>query len=368
MEQLNDASHWLHQYLPFDLNLLQGAMILLLGLAVHLALRALVNRLHRMAEHSEHRWDDVVVTALAPPLRLVIWVFVVFMMLRIFTDTDDALLKFLNEMYDTALVLLLTWFLIRLIRGVEEELLRPDREGQSSDRAAVHATAQLVRISLWVVAGILILQTLGVSVSGLLAFGGIGGIAVGFAAKDLLANFFGGLSIYLDRPFTTGDWVRSPDRQIEGTVEYIGWRLTRIRTFDQRPLYVPNSIFSQIALENPSRMLNRRIYETIGIRYQDAGAMAAIVDEVKAMLANHEAIDTGRTLIVNFVSFGPSSLDFFVYTFTRTTQWVEYHAIKQDVMLRILDIIHRHGADVAFPTQTLHLEHVAPEQDGENAQ
>jgi MscS family membrane protein len=184
---------------------------------------------------------------------------------------------------------------------------------------------------------------------------------VGFAAKDLLANFFGGLSIYLDRPFTSGDWIRSPDKQIEGTVEDIGWRLTRIRTFDQRPLYVPNAVFSQISVENPSRMFNRRIYETIGIRYQDADKMEAIVDQVRTMLENHEDIDLSRTLIVNFVSFGPSSLDFFVYTFTKTIVWVDFHKIKQDVLLKILDIIHANGADVAFPTRTVQVEQVAPE-------
>ena len=107
-------------------------------------------------------------------------------------------------------------------------------------------------------------------------------------------------------------------------------------------------------------MLNRRIYETIGIRYQDSHKMDAIVADVKAMLESHEAIDKRRTLIVNFVSFGPSSLDFFIYTFTRTTVWVEFHEIKQDVLLRVLEIIHAHGADVAFPTQTLHLEPDAP--------
>ncbi|MCL4106580.1 UNVERIFIED_CONTAM: hypothetical protein GTU68_009714 [Idotea baltica] len=201
----------------------------------------------------------------------------------------------------------------------------------------------------------MVLQALGVSISGLLAFGGIGGIAVGFAAKDLLANFFGGLSIYLDRPFTVGDWIRSPDQEIEGTVEDIGWRLTRIRTFDQRPLYVPNAVFSQVSVENPSRMLNRRIHETIGVRYEDSHKLDTIVAQVKTMLENHPEIDLSRTLIVNFVSFGPSSLDFFIYTFTKTTNWVKFHQVKQDVLLQILGIVHDNGADVAFPTTTLHM-------------
>ncbi|MFQ5717824.1 MAG: mechanosensitive ion channel family protein, partial [Nitrospinales bacterium] len=192
-------------------------------------------------------------------------------------------------------------------------------------------------------------------ISGVLAFGGIGGIAVGFAAKDLLANFFGGLMIYLDRPFAVGDWIRSPDREIEGTVEHIGWRITRIRTFDKRPLYVPNLVFSSIAVENPQRMQNRRIYETIGIRYQDAPKMDAIVHRVKEMLLNHPEIDSNKTLIVNFNSFAPSSLDFFVYTFTKTTDWVYFHEVKQDVLLKILKIVEGEGAETAFPTSTIHL-------------
>jgi MscS family membrane protein len=347
--------------------LLSSGVIVGAGLVVHLVLGALVRRLHRVAERSDNRWDDVLLSALAAPLRVVIWVLVAYLLLGV-NALAPAWRGAALEVYDTALVLLLAWFLHRLVQASEAELL-DERYGSkaSTDKATVHAVAKLLRITLWVLAALMTLQSVGVSISGLLAFGGIGGIAVGFAAKDLLANFFGAMSIYLDRPFAPGDWIRSPDREIEGTVEEIGWRLTRIRTFDQRPLYVPNAVFSQIAVENPSRMLNRRIYETIGIRYQDSAVMGAIVSDVRAMLESHEAIDTGRTLIVNFVSFGPSSLDFFIYAFTRTTVWVEYHRIKQEVLLRVLEIIHQHGADVAFPTRTLHLEQVAPEPGARGA-
>ena len=116
----------------------------------------------------------------------------------------------------------------------------------------------------------------------------------------------------------------------------IGWRLTEIRTFDQRPLYVPNSVFATIALENPSRMLNRRIYETIGVRYDDAGKVQAIVEDVRTMLGNHPDIAQDKTLIVNLNAFAASSIDFFVYTFTKTTNWVEFHSIKERVLLEIV--------------------------------
>jgi MscS family membrane protein len=199
------------------------------------------------------------------------------------------------------------------------------------------------------------MQTVGFRVSGLLTSGGIVGISKCFAAKDILAIFFGGLAIYSDRPFIVGDWIRSPYRDIEGSVEEISWRYTRIRRFNKNPIYVPNAIFTTVAVENPSRMTNRRIKETIGIRYDDIKVMPAIVSDVKAMLQSHEDIDQDMTLIVNFNTFNASSLDFLIYTFTRTVVWVEFHEVKQDVLLKVADIIAKHGAEITFPTQTLHI-------------
>ncbi|NND68242.1 MAG: mechanosensitive ion channel family protein [Halioglobus sp.] len=316
----------------------------------------ITRRMRSVAKASDAAWDDVIIAASETPLRLGLWVLVGYSALAIYPFTEGVQTA-LRRLPDTGLIFLLAWFGQRLITGIEEQLLSSTRGAMNSDdKATIRATCKLARITLWIIAGLMVLQSLGVSIQGLLAFGGIGGIAVGFAAKDLLANFFGALSIHLDRPFTVGDWIRSPDKEIEGTVETIGWRLTCIRTFDQRPLYVPNAVFSQIALENPSRMFNRRIYETIGLRYEDADKVAAIVDEVRTMLEQHNDIDHDRTLIVNFVSFGPSSLDFFVYTFTKTTVWVDYHQIKENILLQILSIIHANGADIAFPTRTLHID------------
>ena len=253
----------------------------------------------------------------------------------------------------------LTWALIRFIDRVQRRMMH-DPQSDDLDLTTVEAIGRLIRITVMITSGLIILQTLGFSVSGVLAFGGLGGIAVGFAAKDLLSNFFGGLMIFLDRPFGVGDWIRSPDRDIEGTVESLGWRLTTIRTFDKRPLYVPNATFLSIAVENPSRMSHRRIYETIGVRYDDASEIRPIVERVKTMLEQHPDIDASQTLMVNFNQFGPSSLDFFIYCFTKTTVWTEYHAVKEDVLLKAYDLITELGAEVAFPTQTLHLQ-VEPE-------
>jgi len=131
--------------------------------------------------------------------------------------------------------------------------------------------------------------------------------------------------------------------------------VTRIRTFDKRPLYVPNSLFTQIVVENPSRMSNRRIKETFGLRYCDMNQVDGIIKDVREMLEQHPDIDQTQTLIVNFNYFNNSSLDFFIYTFTKTTNWILYHQIKQDVLLKVADIVEQNKAQFAFPTRQLHI-------------
>lgn len=332
---------------------LQVFAIVLATLLLDFVVRLVLDRLYRQLQRTETPWDDSLVDAARRPATVLIWVVGIALAADVIhRDTHFALFEIIGPGRDVAVVGCIAWFLVRFIKRAE---LNINKHRDPPDRASVEALGKLVRVSVIISAFLVGLETLGFSISGVLAFGGVGGIAVGFAAKDLLANFFGGLMIHLDRPFAVGDWIRSPDREIEGTVEDIGWRLTRIRTFDKRPLYLPNSTFTMIAVENPSRMSHRRIYETIGIRYDDADKMRAIVQDVKQMLLQHEEIDQNETMIINFNKFAASSLDFFIYVYTRTTQWVHYHEVKEDVMLKVLDIVIAHGAEVAFPTSTLHV-------------
>lgn len=341
----------------------QVFLVVLFTLLVNFFQRRILLRLQVRLERTSTVWDDAVLDALRRPITTLVWVVgVAFAAEIIQQETKATIFAAVTPLRDVAVVGCIAWFLVRLIKRAEINIAAErEARGQPYDRATLAAIAKLLRLSVLITAVLVALQTLGFSVSGVLAFGGVGGVAVGFAAKDLLANFFGGLMIYMDRPFAVGDWIRSSDRELEGTVEEIGWRLTRIRTFDSRPLYVPNSTFTSIAVENPSRMENRRIYETIGIRYDDAAKMADIVREVRAMIEGHPEIDAQRTLMVNFNAFAPSSLDFFVYCFTKTTVWSEYHRVKQDVLLKILGIVEAHGAEMAFPTSTVHIpDGIAP--------
>lgn len=336
------------------------AVVVLTLLVRFLAMR-LLKVLAGHLSKTRNVWDDALFEAARAPLS---W-FILLMGLLWGVDISEGYVEtalFSSENLDLVrqltFIVLITMFLVRFARLAEARILEklkvePDAVQTRLDPTTLHALAKLIRLAVLISAVLIALPTVGIEITALLAFGGVGGIAVGFAAQDLLSNFFGGLMIYLDRPFDIGDWIRSPDRNIEGTVETIGWRLTVVRTFDKRPLYIPNSVFNTLALENPSRMSNRRIKETIGLRYQDSDKVGAIVADVKSMLQNHDEIDKTKTLIVNLNAYAPSSLEFFIYTFTKTTDWIHFHEIKQDVMLKIIDIVLSHDAQFAFPTTTL---------------
>ena len=342
--------------------LIQLFAIVLATVCINFVLMRVLDAVERATDRTASVWDDALIHAARVPLRLLVWVVGLSAAVRLIQAVEPSLVfDYAPEVRRVAIIGIVAMFALRLIRHTEENLVDPERAIRPVDQTTAKAIGKLLRLAVLITATLVGMQTLGFSISGVVAAGGVSGIAIGFAAKDLLANFFGALMIYWDKPFKEGDWIRSPDKEIEGTVEEIGWRLTRIRTFDKRPLYVPNSVFNNIAVENPSRMQNRRIKETLGIRYDDAAQMAAICDAVRAMIQNHPDIDQDTTQIVHFNAFNASSIDFLLYCYTRTTKWVEYHKVKQDVLLKILDIVSAHGAQFAYPTQTLQLPGVEAE-------
>ena len=330
----------------------------IVGAVVRRVLEHLANR----ARKSSNWLDDVLYGSLTGPSRSLVWVIgLSFAAQIIAVQAEDehnqkVIFDVVSALRSIGIIATVTWFVLRFINHYEESYVeaRASR-GEQIDKTLVNAVRNVLRAAVIVTAGLIVLQTMGINVNGLLAFGGVGGITVGLAAKELIANMFGGLTIYIDKPFGVGDWIRSPDRNIEGTVEDIGLRVTVIRTFDKRPLYVPNAVFTTIAVENPSRMSHRRIKETIGVRYDDIAQVPAILQDIRIYLNESPDIDQSQTLMVNLNEFGASSVNFFIYTFTRTTVWTEFHTVKEKVMLAISDIISRHGGQIAFPTTTVHV-------------
>lgn len=324
---------------------LSGSAILL-TYAIYLFYQTFLPRLIR----KKHFIIGAFLRAIQWPSIVFIWVEALTVILDTFTPKmDKALIPFVSKLHEVGLTLLLAWVFLRFIRFFEEQLLLGHLAKKRPDETTVHATGKLLRVLAVMIVILFLLPILGIPISGVVAFGGGSAIVVGIGAQQILANYFSGLIIYSERHFKVGDWVYSPDKEIEGTVEHIGWRATQIRTFDKRPLFVPNAAFSSIIVVNASRMTNRRIKEKIGVRYTDAHVLDTITQDIRAMLQAHTEIDQRQIQLVHFTNFGEYSLNLEVYAFTKTRDWKLYLDVQQDVFLKIIQIIEQHGAVLALP-------------------
>lgn len=242
---------------------------------------------------------------------------------------------------------------------------------------------------IFLVAVLIAFVKMDINISGVIASLGIGGLAVALAAKDTLSNFFGLIKIIFDESFSQGDWIKTAD--VEGTVVEIGFISTKIRTFDNAMITVPNEKLANTSLKNWSRRtIGRRIKLYIGVTYNsNQQDIQNAINEINNMLLNHKDISTPEkidkhkinkhyrrsnkfvsldnklgiksSVMVYLDSFSDSSMDILIYTFAKTTNWQEWLAVKQDVLYKIWDIIEANNLEFAFPSQSIYLENMEKE-------
>jgi MscS family membrane protein len=329
----------------FDTPLYYTALEILGVLVVTFLLTLFLKKFYQKPAHDHELRNiyKIIAYALKVPIKICIWGFCSFYLILIINE-------FLHFHIGGSLLLMkkilfIVVIAIFLLKALDQyELFLKNRHRETHIPIAV--LCRVLKIIAIVFPVIAVIQTIGIDISGILAFGSVSGIIIGFASKDLLANFFGATLIYLDKPFEVGDAVRSPDKNIEGIVESISWRLTKIRTFEKRPIYVPNSVFNSIILENTSRMSHRRIHETMRIRYEDINAAEKIITDIKMLLKNHKDIDADQIIAVN-LEFGHSSIDLVICAFTKVTEWAQYRIIKQNILTEIWKIIGANEAEIA---------------------
>lgn len=211
---------------------------------------------------------------------------------------------------------------------------------------------------------IMLLQTWGYDIRGLLASLGLVGMALALAAKDSARHIFGSIMIFTDAPFKVGDWIKTPD--VEGTIEDIGMRSTKVRTFAQALVSVPNGNLADSAILNWSKMDRRRIKMTLGLTYSTSSTqMQKILNEMRVLLKNDEDIHQ-QTIYIHFSEFADSSLGIFCYFFTKTTAWGEYMQVRERIYLEFMRIVEDNGASFAFPSQSIYIEENNALQKGEN--
>lgn len=199
---------------------------------------------------------------------------------------------------------------------------------------------------------VLIIKELGFDVTSLITGLGLGGLTFALAAQDTAGNFFGGLVILFEKPFGIGDWISTPT--VEGTVEDMTFRSTKIRTLGNAPTLVPNSKICAEPITNWSRLNMRLAQFTLSLRYSTPRTvLTAVTENVRAMLTAHPDVHAD-TVQVRLLDFSESSLDIFVFFYVKTTSIVDYRAIREDINLRILAIMEQDGAKFAFPSRIVY--------------
>lgn len=310
----------------------------------------LYQRVHPRLTKRGYFVTSALLEAIHWPFIAAIWVKALAILLRISTlKLDDTLLHMAWKLLDVGLILLVALVVIRFIKLFEEQLLLGHLTKKYPDATTVRAMGKLMRVGAIIIVLLFILPLLGANVSGIWAFGGGSAIVLGIGAREIFTNYFGGLVIYADRNFKVGDWICSPDKKIEGKVEDIGWRVTQIRTVDQRSCYIPNAVLSSIIVVNASQVKNRLIQEAIAIRYTDVAVLDKIIQEVRSMLQGHSDIDQRKLVLAHFTEISPPGIKLHIYAFTKTTDRRTYQDVKQGILFSLIQIIEQYGTTLALP-------------------
>ncbi len=312
------------------------------------------NWLRRIAAKTSWEIDDRMIPAMRGPMSWFVFVLGMFVALTVLSfspEWDKAIVLG----FKAATMTVVFWGLLRVVDVLAETMTRLAKDRNSNVHGFIPLIQKAVRTFLFVIAVILVVQNLGYSVSSLLAGLGIGGLAVALAAQETLGNFFGSISLVADRPFKVGDWIQVGNK-VDGNVEEIGMRSTKVRTWSKSLMSIPNKVLASEIIENWSKMPKRRVKQYIAVTYSTpADTMHDLVEDIRQLLREDEGVQQDF-ILVNFTDFAESSLQILVYYFTSTTAWLKYMDIRQRINIKIMKAIEARGASMAFPTRSLQFE------------
>ena len=312
----------------------------------------ILKMLKQLASKTKTEIDDNILAIVSNPLKfsfIILGFYLAVLFVGMENETIDKIVR-------SMIILVIFWLFYDAVAVLEGAIFNFAKKfGKELYREIGNFFIKTLKIFIFAVGLVAILQEWNINVSAFIASLGLGGLAFALAAKDTAANLFGGLTILADKSLKIDDWIKVGD--VEGTVEDIGLRTIKVRTFEKSLVTVPNQIVANNPIENFSRRKIRRIKMRIGLTYSTTKKqMDDILKNIKNMLKSHPGIDKNATMIVNFDQFEDSSLSIFIYCFTNTANWQKYLDIKEDINLKIMDIVEKAGAEFAFPSQSIYVE------------
>jgi len=324
-----------------------------------LALYLFEKKLTYLAKKTKTELDDLLVAAFKSPLGYLILICGGYAAIESLHLPDKigafGIRGAVEWAFTVAFAFVLLLLLLNLIDVVAYFLYKVTQRTETKlDEQLVPLFVKSLKVVAVVVAILFLLDNLGLNIASLLAGLGIGGLAIALAAQETVSNLFGSVTVFSDRSFHIGDWIRVDD--VEGTVEDVGLRSTRIRRFDQALVTVPNSRFIKSDIVNFTRMKKRRIKFNLGVSYGTSRKqMEEVVEGIKKIIKENSRFDH-TFYMVHFTEFGAYSLDIFIYCFTKTTVWDEFLAGREEFNLEIMHLLEELGVEIAFPSQTIYME------------
>ncbi len=298
--------------------------------------------------------EDSALQVMGKPVKMLFFI-VGLWMASLFLSLPADINVFINRIIRSLFIFLIFWSAYRFMDALLDFLQKRSlRTGSKSDYMLFPFIFKGIKVVLAIVGLVLIIQEWNYNITTLLTGLGLGGLALALAAKDTLANLFGSIMIMIDRPFFIGDWILTSSA--EGVVEEIGFRSTKIRTFSQALVSIPNSTLSNEPITNWSRMGKRRISFRLGLVYKtSADRIREFVKQSREMLESNKAISS-EPVHVYFDEFGKDALEVLFYFYTNTTDWKEYLQIKEQINLQIMDMLKEMEISVAYTSRSIYIE------------
>lgn len=333
-------------------------LVLILALVLLLALRGLARALilvplRRLTGRTPMTTDEALIDAATPAVRLLLIALAVYLSTQIL-GLDSVFLQHIIRTLVIVAVLVLCNQLVDVLLPSSKRLFA--MTGITIEERLLPFLRVAVRLLLICAGVVIVLQEWGYDVSGLVAGIGLGGLAFSLAAQDTVANLFGFIAIVGDRPFNVGDYIKTTD--VEGSVEHVGLRSTRVRQLDQALVMVPNNKLANSAILNWSRLVKRRIDYVLRIRYGTSSQqMSELLGQIREYLKSQETVEAD-SVIVNFINFGDSALEVLVRAYVTIADWDQFTLEKERINLEVMDIVRSAGVDIAFPSQSLYIENL----------
>lgn len=319
----------------------------------------LLTMLERLVGRSSNRFDDELVVALSGPIRFVFLVIGLFLASRVAPlpeEIDVAMAKVVRSL----IAFTIFWTFYRCVGPLSFVLDRVVTSvgGEGMASTLKNFAVRLIRVIITVLGAAAILQEWDFNIGAVLGGLGLIGMAVAFGAQNLISNLFGGVAIFVDKIFVEGEWIKTND--VEGTVETVGFRTTKIRRFDKALVTVPNSDLADNAVTNFSRMTNRRIYWMVGLEYRTTNdQLKQVVDGLNDYIRGNDDFETDPAKVSTLIhadSFNSSSIDIMLYCFTTTTKWAEWMQVKEELLYHLKTLVEDAGTGFAFPSSSIYVE------------